>query len=141
MVSKARLTSDWAFPILDARRGEFFLGGFHRKPSEPGSASMQDYEPADGGWVLKPESLRVFLEERLTSGADATCLVRAHDQVAADLRARLPASLKWQQVEGALVDSIAEIARKEEQSSRPCPDAKLDAYYIRRPDAEVNWKG
>jgi len=132
---------DWYFPILNARRGEFFLGGFHRKPSEPGSASMQDYEPADGGWVLKPESLRVFLEERLTSGADATCLVRAHDQVAADLRARLPASLKWQQVEGALVDSIAEIARKEEQSSRPCPDAKLDAYYIRRPDAEVNWKG
>ena len=33
MVNKVRLTSDWAFPILDARRGEFFLGGFRRKPS------------------------------------------------------------------------------------------------------------
>src|SRR5208282_6662627 len=140
MVNKVRLTSDWAFPILDARRGEFFLGGFHRKPSELSSAARQDYEPADGGWVLKPESLRAFLEERLASGATATCLVRAHDQAAADLRARLPTSLNWQQVEGALMDSIAEIARKEEQSSRPCPDAKLDAYYIRRPDAEVNWK-
>jgi hypothetical protein len=66
--------------------------------------------------------------------------VRAHDQAAADLRASLPTSLNWQQVEGALVDSIADIALKEEQSSRPCPDAKLDAYYIRRPDAEINWK-
>ena len=131
---------DWYFPILDARRGEFFVGGFRRKPSELPSAARQDYEPADGGWVLKPESLRAFLEERLTSGASATCLVRAHDQAAADLRASLPASLNWQQVEGALVDSIAGIALKEEQSSRPCPDAKLDAYYIRRPDAEINWK-
>jgi tRNA threonylcarbamoyl adenosine modification protein YeaZ len=140
MVSKVCLASDWAFPILDARRGEFFLGGFRRKPSEPPSATRQDYEPADGGWVLKPESLRAFVEERLTKGASATCLVRAHDQAAADLRASLPASLHWQPVEGVLVDSIADIARKEELSSRPCPDAKLDAYYIRRPDAEINWK-
>jgi tRNA threonylcarbamoyladenosine biosynthesis protein TsaB len=140
MVNKVRLTSDWAFPILDARRGEFFLGGFRRKPSDLPSATRQDYKPADGGWVLKPESLRAFVEERLTKGASATCLVRAHDQAAADLRASLPASLHWQQVEGVLVDSIADIARKEELSSRPCPDAKLDAYYIRRPDAEINWK-
>jgi tRNA threonylcarbamoyladenosine biosynthesis protein TsaB len=140
MVNKVRLTSDWVFPILDARRGEFFLGSFRRKPSELPSATRQDYEPADGGWVLRPELLRAFVEERLTSGASATCLVRAHDQAAADLRASLPTSLNWQQVEGALVDSIADIARKEEQSSRPCPDAKLDAYYIRRPDAEINWK-
>jgi tRNA threonylcarbamoyladenosine biosynthesis protein TsaB len=140
MVNKVRLTSDWAFPILDARRGEFFLSGFRRKPSELPSAMPQDYEPADGGWVFKPELLRAFLEERLATGASATCLVRAHDQAAADLRASLPTSLNWQQVEGVLVDSIAGIARKEVQSSRPCPDAKLDAYYIRRPDAETNWK-
>src|SRR5271157_3431154 len=131
---------DWFFPVLDARRGEFFLGSFRRKPSQPPSVSPPDYEPADGGWVLKPESLRAFMEERLASGASATCLVRAHDQAAADLCASLPASLNWQQVEGALVDSIADIARKEEQSSLPCLDAKLDAYYIRRPDAEINWK-
>jgi tRNA threonylcarbamoyladenosine biosynthesis protein TsaB len=140
LLNKVCLTSDWAFPILDARRGEFFLGGFRRTTPEPPSAARQDYEPADAGWVLKPEALRAYLEEKLASGASATCLVRAHDQAAADLRASLPASLQWQMVEGALVDSIADIARKEEQSSRPCPDAKLDAYYIRRPDAETNWK-
>lgn len=140
MVNKVQLTSDWAFPILDARRGEFFLGSFRRKLSEPPSASRQEYEPADGGWILKPESVRVFVEERLASGASASCVAREHDQAAADLRASLPSSLSWQQVEGTLVDSIADIARKEEQSSRPCPEAKLDACYIRRPDAEINWK-
>jgi len=134
------LRPEWLFPILDARRGEFFLGSFRRKPSQPPNVTRPDYEPADGGWVLKPELLRAFVEERVTSSASATCLVRAHDQAAADLRASLPASLNWQQVEGALVDSIADIARKEHESSRPCPEAELDAYYIRRPDAEINWK-
>ena len=133
-------TPDWFFPILDARRGEFFLGSFRRRLSQPPSVTPPDYEPADGGWVLKPEALRAWVEERASSGASATCLVRAHDQAAADLRASLPASLNWQWVEGHLVDSIADIARKEEQSSRPCPVTNLDAYYIRRPDAEINRK-
>jgi len=140
MVGKVPLTSDWVFPILDARRGEFFLGTFRRKPSDALSITQPDYEPADGGWVLKPESLRTFVEERVANGASATCLVRAHDQAAADLRSTLPTSLNWQQVEGALVDSIASIALREEQSSQPCLDANLDAYYIRRPDAEINRK-
>jgi tRNA threonylcarbamoyladenosine biosynthesis protein TsaB len=140
MVSKGRPISDWAFPIMDARRGEFFLGSFRRKPSEHPGATQHDYEPTDEGWLLKPESLRAFVEERLAQGAGASYLVRANDHAAVDLRTNLPASLNWQPVEGALMTSIAEIARKEEQSSPPYPDAKLDAYYLRRPDAEVNWK-
>ena len=140
MLGKVRLTSDWVFPMLDARRGEYFLGSFRRKPSAPLNVTQSDYEPADGGWVLRPEFLRSFVEERVANGASATCLVRAHDQSAADLRPSLPTSLNWQQVEGALVDSIASIALREEQSGQPCVDANLDAYYIRRPDAEVNWK-
>ncbi|MDR3673901.1 MAG: tRNA (adenosine(37)-N6)-threonylcarbamoyltransferase complex dimerization subunit type 1 TsaB [Acidobacteriota bacterium] len=141
MVGKMSLQPDWAFPIIDARRGEFFLGCFRRNSSEPSIASRQDYEPVDTGWILKPEPLRAFIDERLTTGASATCVVRAHDQAAVGLHAGLPPSLNWQSIEGALVDSIAAIARKEEQSSRPCPDTKLDAYYLRRPDAEINWKG
>jgi tRNA threonylcarbamoyl adenosine modification protein YeaZ len=131
---------DWYFPILDARRGEFYVGGFRQNPSELPTTTRHDYEPTDAGWVLNPESLRGLVEQRLAGGASATCLVRAHDQTAADLRASLPASLTWQPIEGALLNSIADIARKEEQLGRPCPDAKLDAYYIRRPDAEINWK-
>jgi tRNA threonylcarbamoyladenosine biosynthesis protein TsaB len=140
LVSKVRLTTEWAFPILDARRGEFFLGGFRRKSSNGPSATVPDYEPADAGWILTPQSLQAFLEERLSSVTSATALVRGHDQAAADLRASLPASLNWQRVEGTLVDSIAAIALREEHTGGPNPDANLDAYYIRRPDAEINWK-
>ncbi|MFZ0960231.1 MAG: tRNA (adenosine(37)-N6)-threonylcarbamoyltransferase complex dimerization subunit type 1 TsaB [Terriglobia bacterium] len=145
MVNKVRLTSDLAFPILDARRGEFFLGVFRKTTHVGASGAGPEAERcsalhADGGWVLKPESLREFVEKRLARGESATCLVRAHDQAAAGLRSILSSSLNWHHVEGTLVDSIADTARKEELASCPSSAANLDAYYIRRPDAEVNWK-
>jgi tRNA threonylcarbamoyladenosine biosynthesis protein TsaB len=140
MVNQARIASDWAFPAMDARRGEFYLASFRRNPSGLPGEMRQDYEPADEGWLFKPESLRAFVEERVTTGASATCLARAHDHAAGDLQAILPASMNWQHIEGVLVESIARLARNEEQSRRPCPKAKLDAYYLRRPDAEVNRK-
>jgi len=129
---------DWYFPILDARRSEFYLGNFRRIPSGSASVTGQDYEHADAGWLLKPEALAALLEERLKSGERGICLVRAHDHPAAELRACLPGSLEWQAIEGTLVDSIADIAWKREQSNRPCLPAELDAYYIRRPDAETH---
>jgi len=140
LVEKPRLTSDWAFPILDARRGEFFLGSFRRIPQEAGSADGAKYEPAGAGWVLKPELLRSFLDERLRRGAGATCVVRAHDLAAPALHDSLPSALAWQQIEGALMDTIASLARKEGPGRSPGSDSELDAYYIRRPDAEINWK-
>jgi tRNA threonylcarbamoyl adenosine modification protein YeaZ len=127
---------DWYFPILNARRGEFFLGSFRRRHSEPAEANQPEYEWMEDGWVLKPEALRTLVQERVASGANAACIVRAHDQAAADLRPTLPPSLNWWQVEGVLMDSIAAIALRQEQSRRPCAAAQLDAYYIRRPDAE-----
>jgi tRNA threonylcarbamoyl adenosine modification protein YeaZ len=140
LVEKGRLTSDWAFPLLDARRGEFFLGSFRRIPREAGSANGPKYEPEGAGWVLKPEALQSFLEARLQRGAGATCVVRAHDLSAQALRDSLPSTLAWQQIEGTLTDSIASLARKEESGRSPGSNSQLDAYYIRRPDAEINWK-
>jgi tRNA threonylcarbamoyl adenosine modification protein YeaZ len=140
LVENVRLTSDWAFPLLDARRGEFFLGSFRRIPREVGSANGPKYEPEGAGWVLKPEALQSFLEPRLQRGAGATCVVRAHDLAAQALRDSLPSTLAWQQIEGTLTDSIASLARKKESERSPGSNSQLDAYYIRRPDAEINWK-
>jgi tRNA A37 threonylcarbamoyladenosine modification protein TsaB len=123
---------------VDARREEFFVGSFRKTVGARHGVPLQ-YEPADAGWVLKPDALRAYLEERAAHGASASCLVRAHDQAAVELRASLPASLTWQQIAGPLMDSIAAIALKEDLSGQPPSDAKLDAYYIRRPDAEINW--
>ena len=132
---------EWCFPILDARRGEFYLGSFRRRPSDPPDPKASDYEAVDEGWVVKPAALLTLLQERAAAGGGATCLVRAHDQAAVELCACLPSQLNWCRVEGVLVDAIAAIAAGEQRAGRPCPSAKLEAYYIRRPDAEVNWKG
>jgi tRNA threonylcarbamoyladenosine biosynthesis protein TsaB len=132
---------EWCFSILDARRGEFYLGSFQRKSSEVPEAAMPEYEAVDEGWVVKPEALRTLLPERAAAGGGATCLVRAHDRAAIELCASLPPPLNWRQIEGVLVDAIAAIAASEQRAGGPCPSAKLDAYYMRRPDAEVNWKG
>jgi tRNA threonylcarbamoyl adenosine modification protein YeaZ len=140
MVDKARPTSDWAFPIMDARRGEFYLGSFEHNSSASQEETTRIYKPADAGLLFKRESLLAFLEERVAVGASATLLARASDQSAVGLRTIMPASLEWKQVDGGLLDSIAEIAQRDWQWNPSQVPAKLDAYYIRRPDAEVNWK-
>jgi tRNA threonylcarbamoyl adenosine modification protein YeaZ len=159
---------DWFFPILDARRGEFYIGAF-RKVVPTGSSSVvpqveggsdlrrsqaqgdaassedrvpagQRYASADEGRVLALDSVRAFVDELLTHTASATCVVRTHDQAASGLREHLPNVLNWLQVGGPLVDSIARIALQDELTGRPSPEAEWDAYYIRRTDAEMNWK-
>jgi tRNA threonylcarbamoyl adenosine modification protein YeaZ len=140
MVSKAHPTSDWALPIMDARRGEFYLGSFEHNSSASRKGASPVFKPADAGWLFKREALLAFIEQRVPVGASATALARASDQSAAGLCASLPESIAWKQVDGVLLDSIAEIAQRDWQWNPSQVPAKLDAYYIRRPDAEVNWK-
>ncbi len=141
LANKLPLTSDWAFPILDARRGEFFLGAFRRTLQEGCYGRGGRYSLADGGWVLKPAEVGRFLEERIVSGVHATCVVRAHDQAALALADDFGRNLDWQRVEGTLVDAIAALAVEAEKEGRMCAASSLDACYIRRPDAEIAWKG
>lgn len=130
---------DWYFPLLDARRGEFYLGSFHRTAAHQSKSDSPGYETADGGWVLPPAALRTFLEERATVGS--TCLVRAHDRAAVEFCAGLPHALGWRPVEGGLLDAMAAVAACEQRSGRPCVSEKLEAYYLRRPDAEIKHAG
>jgi tRNA A37 threonylcarbamoyladenosine modification protein TsaB len=139
-VSQSKVTTDWAFPMLDARRGEFYLGSFRRSQIDQNSANHPEYDAADTGWLLKPEALRGFISERLSPGQTATCLGRGMEESIPDLRLMLPNRAEWQSVNGALAAAIADVARREVLSGARSADNNLDAYYIRRPDAEVNWK-
>jgi tRNA threonylcarbamoyladenosine biosynthesis protein TsaB len=140
LVKRAGPETEWAFPILDARRGEFFLSSFQQIAERPQGSAKVKYGPTDDGWVLKPDSLRAMIEKWCAGKATGTCVVRDHDHVAANLRATLPASLNWNSVEGSLVETIADLAVDQTLSREPASNAPLDAYYIRRPDAEINWK-
>jgi tRNA threonylcarbamoyladenosine biosynthesis protein TsaB len=137
MVEEAAPKGDLAVPILDARRSEFFLAAFHRVAAEPGNR----FVPTGSGLVLKPEALGRFLDDYLRSGAVVTCLVREHDQQAQALRQALPASLRWVEVRGSLLSAITRLALEAHRKGRVQSPSELDAYYIRRSDAELNWRG
>jgi tRNA threonylcarbamoyl adenosine modification protein YeaZ len=135
LVSEAHPHAEWAVPILDARRGEYYLGIFHRVP-KPDSIPGR-FEAQGDGWLLKPRELKSFLRDRLPADATAVFLAREHDQQALALHERLADSFKWQSVPGTLMGAIARqalAANREENRQLP---TGLDALYIRRPDAEL----
>jgi len=145
LVEEARPEADWALPILDAHRGEFFLGLFRRSstpssiPIAPG-AHRDALEQVGEGWVLKPEALAALLREKVPEGASAVCLVREHDATVPGLRERLPVPYAWQAVPGLLVGAIARLAQHAHDLGKIQSPGELDACYIRRPDAELNWR-
>ena len=139
LVEAAQIQTDWATPILDARRGEFFVGLLRRQP-EGDAAHQPSYVPAAEGWLLRPAELGPFLTRRLPEGVGATCVVRGHDRAALALRENLSSSFQWQAVTGTLVEPVARLALREYRAGKPRAASDLDAYYIRRPDAELNWK-
>ena len=140
LVEAAQIRTDWATSILDARRGEFFVGLFYRQP-EGDTGYQPCYLPADEGRLLKPEELNPFLTRRLPEGVRATGVVRGHDRAALALRENLSSSFQWQAVTGTLVDSVARLGFRDYRTGKQQAAGDLDALYIRRPDAELNWKG
>jgi tRNA threonylcarbamoyladenosine biosynthesis protein TsaB len=159
LVEAAQTRTDWAAPVLDARRGEFFVGLFQRvvgatlvvapgRPQEPtlnavkGPPLQEDqpsYVPVGEGWLLRPEELNPFLTRHLPEGAGATCLVRANDRAALALCENLSSSFQWQAVTGTLVESVARLGLRDYRAGKQQGAGDLDAYYIRRSDAELYW--
>jgi tRNA threonylcarbamoyladenosine biosynthesis protein TsaB len=130
--------TEWTATLMDARRDEFYCGLFRRLASE---VEGEDILEAEGtGQVLTPTVLRAVLEERLNLGAAVTCVVREHDEAAQSLGAKLPRALRWTAVKGNLLGSIAQIALGAYRRGKVRSPAELDACYIRRADAELNWR-
>ena len=149
LVDAAQIQTEWATPIQDARRGEFFVGLFRRalgvpqgqdggpvRPhGQPQQLGRPFYVPAAGGWLLKRAELGPFLTSRLPAGVGTTCVVRGHDRAALSLPEELTGQLQWQVVTGMLVDQVAHLGLRDYW--KPQRPGDLDAYYIRRPDAEL----
>jgi tRNA threonylcarbamoyl adenosine modification protein YeaZ len=143
MVQQAQPSTDWAVPILDARRGEFFLG-FFRRPSSTGASRFM---AAGEGQVVRPEHLSELLETLAKGGQCRTfshgtiaCITREHDLKARALRESVSQSVSWIDIPGVLLESIARVALHAHEQGEDSPAEDLDAYYIRRSDAEMNWR-
>ena len=100
------------------------------------------FETAGTGEVVRAESLGPLIEglaHNQGTEVTITCIVREYDQSARVLREKLPTYLRWQVVSGHVLDSIACIALRAYQSGSSASLGPLDACYIRRLDAEINW--
>lgn len=136
LVEEAQPETELAIPILNARRGEFFLQAFRRVAE----GNVRRFSPAGAGVVLKPEGVSRLIAERSSQWGPATCLVREHDGAALGLRESLPVDLAWGKVRGTLLRAVARLALGAASRGELASPADLDAYYIRRSDAELNWK-
>jgi tRNA threonylcarbamoyladenosine biosynthesis protein TsaB len=146
MAEQARPDTDWAVPVLDARRGEFFVG-FYRRWASGGEGQNDRFQAIGEGQVVRPEQLPDLMDTlahgghcTAYSGGSITCLARAHDLKARAVHEKLGGTVTWTEVPSVLVDTIARVAfRAYEQGEVSSPD-RLDAYYIRQSDAEMNWR-
>ena len=138
MVEQARPRTEWAVPILDARREEFYYGEFRRLSSAAGQAS---FAQQGEGKVLRIPQLVDSINESArsnASGGKITCIARSADLKAQALRETLAGSCEWLEVEGPVLSSIARLALRAQGGGHATKPADLDACYIRRTDAEIN---
>lgn len=145
MVEQAQPDAVWAVPILDARRGEFFVGIYRRSDSE---SSGNIFQVAGEGRVVRSENLPGLLEKIAQggqccnlSGGKLVCLIRAHDSKARAQIESLQNAPCWVEVSGPLLGAIARLALAAHYRGETCSLDQLDAFYIRRSDAEMNWRG
>jgi tRNA threonylcarbamoyladenosine biosynthesis protein TsaB len=136
MVEEAQPETELAVPILNARRGEFFLQAFRRVSA----GSVTCFVPEGEGVVLKPQGVNRFIAEHMSRRGAATGLAREHDCAARGLRESLPADLVWRCVSGTLLRAVARLAMRAASRGELGVPTDLDAYYIRRSDAELNWR-
>jgi tRNA threonylcarbamoyl adenosine modification protein YeaZ len=140
MVDEAHPDTQKAAAIMDARRGEFYCAVFRLvRPSSPTSGPV--FEPETDGFVLKAQELSVFLQPHGSAPNSLTCVVREDDEAARALQSTLASSYQWRVVQSSLVPAIARVGLRSYEEKRPPVPNELYAYYIRRPDAEANWKG
>lgn len=146
MLAQADPPTGIAIPLLDARRGEFYLGVFRdRAPSSAGSPHPNRWTQEGDGLVLDPARVVALANElQSESGSGVTFFFREDDKAARDLCERLGAegapAAQAIAVPDFLARSIAHVAWQAAGEGRLQRPEELDAYYIRRSDAELNWR-
>jgi len=145
LAEEAAPSSECAIPILDARRKEFYTALFSRIPpageTRLAAAPLFDsrlFSPAAEGFVLGPAELLALIQTTAEGAASLTCVVRDHEVATQELRKSLPQGIGWVSVRGHLLAAIARLARAAQLKGSEPSSQELDAYYIRRTDAETN---
>jgi tRNA threonylcarbamoyladenosine biosynthesis protein TsaB len=127
------------FPVLDARRGQVYFGEYQSVSAggfalvgEEFSATPEDFFSAIGSRPHEFGKIRVVTpNSRLISAAIA------RDTAIPELASKI----SIHHVSNILAPQAGRLAYRKAQAGQFDDSLLLDANYIRRPDAEVNWKG
>jgi len=139
MVEEAQPDTRLAVAILDARRGEFFVSLFER------ADSTGIFSQRGEALLMKPDAAAGLLSracgtaETTNASQTLTCIVRQHD-VAAQALGGNWSQFRWRSIPGPLVHGIARCALRAQQQGLLQSPAELDALYVRRTDAEMQWQ-
>jgi tRNA threonylcarbamoyl adenosine modification protein YeaZ len=154
MVAGAAVDVDIALPVVDARRGEFYLCPFRRYDAADPEASEDLvprarsllYSAQTGGMAMKPDQVQLYVRQLAASGRSgdtppSLCFVtRGQDCAAHSLRSAVSGRFDWKVVSGILTGAIACLALQAHREGKPESPGGLDAYYVRRSDAELHWR-
>jgi tRNA threonylcarbamoyladenosine biosynthesis protein TsaB len=127
-------------PVLDARRAEMYAGVYRRANDEKSGAATLNRVGEE--LVMKPEEFLALLSEN-PEFARASLATTSPAWLASLLSAQgeQPLSFNINEVSPVLAPAIGRIAFERMQRGETVDALRLDANYVRRCDAEVNWKG
>jgi tRNA threonylcarbamoyladenosine biosynthesis protein TsaB len=143
MVSEADPAGGIALPLLDAHRGEFYLGIFRcnrETASGQPAGDRSGWTQSGNGLALDPAGIAALAGDLDSPAGAPTLIAREDDQFAGNLRRGLPEGLPWITVPSLLVGAMARLGAEAARDGRLQHPDELDACYIRRSDAEMNWR-
>lgn len=142
MVAQADPTAGTVVPLLDARRGEFYVGVFRsERHDEAGEHLGRGWKPAGEGMVLDPAHIAALAQDLLRGpGPGVAFIAHEHDEAVPGLRSVIPEAVQWITVPSSHAGAIARVALQAFHEGRVQGPDELDACYIRRSDAELNWR-
>jgi tRNA threonylcarbamoyl adenosine modification protein YeaZ len=142
---QSRCGVDVVIPVLDARRGQIYVGRYRREnggASDEWLAEREDAVMTPGEFVEELASLEKELAPTATVG-----VVTPYPILLASFLDEFRASGAWgrsilvESVSAVLAPPIGRLGIVRARQNRLADALSLDANYVRRSDAELNWKG
>lgn len=140
VAAQASANTEHVIPLLDARRGQLYVGSYKqaRITNEGGSSLARVEDDA----VMSPAEFRAWRAQTPTRTA-ATLATPSRSCLLSLLAADDDSAMGHQirEVSPVLAPVIGRLAYQKAQLGDAVDALRLDANYVRRSDAEVNWKG
>jgi tRNA threonylcarbamoyladenosine biosynthesis protein TsaB len=139
VAAQAISAADTIIPVIDARRGQLYTG-LYRRSSESIACDLGLIRSAEDA-VMTPEEFVAWMNE-LPSSSNAVLAAPCLSFVESHLpQANGAHHHEICEVSPVLAPTIGKLALLKASQGHAVDALRLDANYVRRSDAELNWKG